>query len=94
MLLFLSVMLAYLRTFMISRHTLGLEAVALRQQLGVYKRKQPRAKLNRFRSAVLGCCPPKYSESFVMIEVDQVLSAPVVGPSTAAYAAGRAGLLV
>jgi len=32
--------------------------------------------------------PPKYSESSVMIEVDQVLPAPVVGPSTYAYAAG------
>jgi hypothetical protein len=38
--------------------------------------------------------PPKYSESSVMIEVDQVLPAPVVGPSTAAYAAGGAVLLV
>jgi hypothetical protein len=38
--------------------------------------------------------PPKYSESSVMIEVDQVLPVPVVGPSIAAYAAGRAVLLV
>ena len=38
--------------------------------------------------------PPKYSESSVMIEVDPVLSAPEVGPSTAARTAGRAVLLV
>ena len=38
--------------------------------------------------------PPKYSESSAMIEVDPVLSAPVVGPSTVALAAGRAVLLV
>src|SRR5690242_14541077 len=41
-------MLAYLRAFVIARHSLGMEAVALRQQLVVYKRKQPRPKLNRF----------------------------------------------
>src|SRR3954468_206473 len=41
-------MLAYLRAFLIARHRLALEAVALRQQLAVYKRKQPRPKLKRF----------------------------------------------
>src|SRR3954453_9253906 len=41
-------MLGYLRAFVIARHRLGMEAVALRQQLAVYKRKQPRPKLNRF----------------------------------------------
>src|SRR4051794_12104391 len=40
-------MLAYLRAFLIARHRLALEAVALRQQLAVYKRRQPRPKLNR-----------------------------------------------
>src|SRR4051794_26056797 len=38
--------------------------------------------------------PPKYSESSAMIEVDQVLSAPVVGPSTPGVAAMCAVLLV
>jgi hypothetical protein len=38
--------------------------------------------------------PAKYSESSVMIEVDQLLSAPMVSPSTAALSAGRAVLLV
>ena len=38
--------------------------------------------------------PPKYSESSVMIEVDQVLPAAVVSASTAAFGAGRAALLV
>src|SRR5438309_3418406 len=41
-------MLAYLRAFLVARHRLALEAVALRQQLAVYKRKQPRPKLKRF----------------------------------------------
>ena len=38
-------MLAYLRAFLFPRHDLGLEAVALRQQLAVFKRKQSRPKL-------------------------------------------------
>jgi len=44
----LFVTLAYVRAFLVARHRLALEAVALRQQLAVYKRKQPRPKLNRF----------------------------------------------
>ena len=39
-------MLAYVRAFLIARHRLALEAVALRQQLAVHKRKQPHPKLN------------------------------------------------
>lgn len=44
---FLSAILAYVSDFVISRHHLALEAVALRQQLAVYKRKQPHPKLRR-----------------------------------------------
>ena len=40
-------LLAYVRAFLVSRHSLALEGVALRQQLLVFKRKQPRPKLNR-----------------------------------------------
>ena len=39
--------LAYIRVFLVSRHRLALEVVALRQQLAVWKRKQPRPKLQR-----------------------------------------------
>ena len=38
--------IAYLRAFFVPRHKLVLEAVALRQQLAVVKRKQPRPKLD------------------------------------------------
>lgn len=38
--------LTYLRTFFLPRHNLALEAAALRQQLAVFKRKQPRPKLH------------------------------------------------
>ena len=34
--------LAYVRAFFVTRHGLALEAAALRQQLAVFKRKQPR----------------------------------------------------
>ncbi len=47
-------MLTYLRAFLIARHRLAVEAVALRQQLAVYKRKQPGPSLNRFDRLFLG----------------------------------------
>jgi hypothetical protein len=43
----LSAILAYVSAFVISRHQLAMEVVALRQQLAVYKRKQPHPKLRR-----------------------------------------------
>jgi hypothetical protein len=48
MVTFLSGMLAYVRAVLMARHSLAMETTALRQQLGVYKRKQPRPKLNQF----------------------------------------------
>src|SRR6476661_10460674 len=45
-----SLMLAlvtYIRVFFVPRHKLALEAAALRQQLAVFKRKQPRPRLSR-----------------------------------------------
>src|SRR5947207_8209555 len=38
---------AYLRSLFLPHHKLALEAVALRQQVAVFKRKQPRPKLDR-----------------------------------------------
>jgi hypothetical protein len=40
-------MVAYLRSLFLPHHKLALEAVALRQQLAVFKRNQPRPKLDR-----------------------------------------------
>src|SRR5712692_5923256 len=37
---------AYVRVFFVSRHNLALEAAALRQQLAVFKRRQPRPHLH------------------------------------------------
>ena len=39
-------MMAYILAFFLTRHRLALESVALRQQLAVFKRKQPRPRLN------------------------------------------------
>jgi hypothetical protein len=38
---FLVAMLVYVRAFLMARHSLAMERAALRQQLAVYKRKQP-----------------------------------------------------
>jgi hypothetical protein len=40
--------ISYVRALIVPRHKLALEAAALRQQLAVLKRKQPRPKLHRF----------------------------------------------
>ncbi len=45
---FVVAMLAYVQTFLATRHHAAMETAALRQQLAVYKRKQSRPKLNRF----------------------------------------------
>jgi hypothetical protein len=45
---FVMAMLAYVRAFLVARHHVAIETVALRQQLAVYKRKQGRPKLNQF----------------------------------------------
>ena len=39
--------ITYIRAFFVTRHRLALEAAALRQQLAVFKRKQPRPRLSR-----------------------------------------------
>jgi len=39
--------MTYIRAFFLHRQRLALEIVALRQQLAVFKRKQPRPRLNR-----------------------------------------------
>jgi hypothetical protein len=39
--------LTYIRAFFVTRHRLALEAAALRQQIVVFKRKQPRPRLGR-----------------------------------------------
>jgi hypothetical protein len=45
-------LVAYLPAFFVSRHNLALEAVALRQQLAVFKRKQARPEVRPLDSSV------------------------------------------
>jgi putative transposase len=73
----LSAMLAYVRAFLIARHRLAIEAAALRQQLAVYKRKQPRPKLNRFDRlfwVVVRRIWTNWSEALILVKPDTVVS--------------------
>jgi putative transposase len=70
-------MLAYLRGYLVSHHNLALEAAALRQQLSVYKRKQPRPKLERFDRlfwVVLWRLWTHWSEALIIVKPDTVVS--------------------
>src|SRR3954464_9983921 len=68
--------LAYLRAFLVARHRLALEAVALRQQLAVYKRKQPRP-LNRFDRlfwVFVRRIWTNWAEALILVKPDTVVS--------------------
>jgi len=55
---FLLSFLICLGAFFRSRYSLSLEILALRQQLGVLKRKHPRPRLLIHESDILGSVPP------------------------------------
>ena len=64
-------MFAYVRALFVSRHKLALEAVALRQQLAVFKRKQSRPKLRRLDRLFwvsLRSLWPCWTESLVIVK--------------------------
>jgi putative transposase len=74
---FLLAILTYVSAFVISRHRLALEAVALRQQLAVYKRKQPRPKLHRSDRLfwmVLRCVWKNWSEALILVKPATVVA--------------------
>jgi hypothetical protein len=50
--------IVYARAFFVPRHKLALEAATLRQQLAVWKRKQPRPKLHRLDRLFWIYAPP------------------------------------
>jgi len=77
MFMFLSTMLVYLQAFLISHHALGLETVALRQQLAVYKRRQPRPKLHRSDRlfwVLLRRLWSDWSDALTLVKPDTVVS--------------------
>jgi hypothetical protein len=73
--MFLSTTLGYLRAFVVSRHSLALETVALRQQLAVYERKQPRRKLHpsdRLFWVLLRRLWSSWSDALILVRPDTV----------------------
>jgi putative transposase len=72
-----SAVVAYLRTLFVPRHKLALEAAALRQQLSVFKRKQPRPKLDpldRLFWIVLRRLWDGWSEALIVVRPETVVS--------------------
>src|SRR5215469_4218271 len=67
----------YLRAFCLPRHRLGLEAAALRQQLTLLKRKQPRPRLphlDRLFWLALRRWWPNWSNALFLVQADTVVS--------------------
>ena len=74
---FVMAMLAYVRAFLAARHDVAMETAALRQQLAVYKRKQPRPKLNRCDRlfwVLVRRVWINWSEAVVLVKPDTVVS--------------------
>src|SRR6516164_7111842 len=77
MVTFACAVMAYLRSLFLPRHKLALEAVALRQQLAVFKRKQPRPKLDRLDRLfwiVLRRLWEGWSETLIIVKPETVVS--------------------
>jgi putative transposase len=77
MLSFVIVLMTYFRSFLLSRHRLGLENVALRQQLVVWKRKRPRPRLRRFDRlfwVALRQLWPGWSHTLLLVKPETVVS--------------------
>ena len=73
----LSAILAYVSAFAMPRHHLALEAVALRQQLAVYKRKKSRPKLRRADRlfwVLLRQVWKSWSQALILVKPDTVVS--------------------
>ena len=76
MLQLVSALLLYLRTFLRSRHDLGLEILALRQQVAVFKRKHPRARLrqrDRLFWVALRSLWTRWRDALIIVEPDTVV---------------------
>ncbi|HEX4169639.1 MAG TPA: hypothetical protein VHZ55_29600 [Bryobacteraceae bacterium] len=70
-------MLAFARALLMSRHDLAMETAALRQQLAVYKRKQPCPKLSqvdRLFWVVVRRVWNNWPSALVLVKPDTVVS--------------------
>src|SRR5256885_8492941 len=68
---------AYLRSLFLPHHKLALQAVALRQQLAVFKRRQPRPKLDRLDRLfwiALRRLWEGWSEALIIVKPETVVS--------------------
>src|SRR5215475_5409168 len=73
----LSAILAYLSAFVMPRHHLALEAVALRQQLAVYKYQQSHPKLrrsDRLLWVLLRQIWKNWSQALILVKPDTVVA--------------------
>ena len=69
--------LAYLRAFFLARHNLALEIAALRQQLTVFKRKQPRPRMrnpDRLFWILLRRLWPSWADALIVVKPETVIS--------------------
>jgi putative transposase len=67
----------YLRCFLVTRHRLALESAALRQQLAVFKRKQPRPRLqhlDRLFWVALRRLWSGWSDALIIVQPETVVS--------------------
>jgi hypothetical protein len=70
-------MVVYLRSFVVTRHRLALETAALRQQLAVFKRKQPRPRLqnlDRLFWVALRRLWSGWSDALIIVQPETVVS--------------------
>src|SRR6267378_1786763 len=68
---------AYISAFFLPRHRLASEAAALRQQLAVFKRKQPRPRLHRLDRlfwTALRRVWEGWSEALIIVKPETVVS--------------------
>ena len=70
-------MTVYIRALFLPRHRLALESVALRQQLTVFKRNQPRPRLNHLDQLLWIALRRWYSgwaEALILVKPETVVS--------------------
>src|SRR5215472_121902 len=70
-------LLGYLRAFLLPRHRLAVEIATLRQQLAVFKRKQPRPQMRKLDGLfwiVLRRCWPSWFDALILVKPETVVS--------------------